>query len=176
MPFGGIWEDANFVHNMMHENVAPHHIPAAPVHGHVAPAAEDIIPDVNTPPQQSPVNQLLMDNIQPAIEAVEAFDAIHKVIGNLMEGLPDIPDLFEFLEHTSVEGAGFKLLDVVDGDNHEKKAFITIYTSSDPAPHQSSCTITEIEDSNDSNSTENSLMTMLILMLWCLMMKTSLLM
>jgi hypothetical protein len=41
---------------MMHENVAPPHIPAAPAHGHVAPAApadENFIPEVNTPPQHS---------------------------------------------------------------------------------------------------------------------------
>jgi hypothetical protein len=66
LPFGGIWEDADFVHNMMHENVAPHHIPTAPAHGHVAPtapAAEDFIPEVNTPPQHSPGNQHMMDNI-----------------------------------------------------------------------------------------------------------------
>jgi hypothetical protein len=93
-----------------------------------------------------------MDNIQPAVEAMEAFDAIHKVIGNLMEGFPDIPDLFELLDHTSVDGAGFKLLDVVEGDIHEKKAFLTIYTSSTPVPHQSNYIITEIEDDNSSST------------------------
>jgi hypothetical protein len=77
----------------------------------------------------------MMDNIQPAIEAMEAFDAIHKVIGNLMEGFHDIHVLHELLEHTSVGGAGFKLLDVVEGDIYEKKAIFTIYTSSVPAPH-----------------------------------------
>jgi hypothetical protein len=44
---------------MMHENVAPRHIPVAPAHGHVAPtkpAADDFIPEVNTPPQHSPDN------------------------------------------------------------------------------------------------------------------------
>jgi hypothetical protein len=88
LPFGGIWEDADYVHNMM-QDVAPPHIPAAPVHGHVAPAApadEDHIPVMNTPRQHSPGNQHMMDDIQPAMEAMEAFDAIHKVIGNLMEG------------------------------------------------------------------------------------------
>jgi hypothetical protein len=135
---------------MMQENVAPPHIPAAPAHGHVAPAAEDFIPEVNTPPQHSPGNQHMMDNIQPAIEAMEAFDAIHKVIGNLMEGFHGIPDILELLEHTSVDGAGFKLLDVVEGDIHEKKAIFTIYTSSDPPPHQSKCCISKIEEDNNS--------------------------
>jgi hypothetical protein len=49
-----------------------------------------------------------MDNIQPAIEAMEAFDAIRKVLGNLMDGrtdgLPDIPKLLEYLDHVSVNG------------------------------------------------------------------------
>jgi hypothetical protein len=96
-----------------------------------------------------------MDNIHPAIEAMEAFDAIHKVLGNLMEGLPDIPNLLEYLDHISVDGVGFKLLDVVDGDTHEKKGFLTIYSSADPILHQSSCTITELEE-NESNTTESS--------------------
>jgi hypothetical protein len=48
---------------MMQENVAPPHIPTAPAHGHVAPAAEDFIPEVNTPPQHSPGNEHMMDNI-----------------------------------------------------------------------------------------------------------------
>jgi hypothetical protein len=155
LPIGGISEDANFFHNMMQENVGPPHIPASPAHGHVvpaAPAAEDFVPEVNTPPQHSPVNQHMMDNIQPAIEAMEAFDAIHKVIGNLMEGFHDIPVLFELLEHTSVDGAGFKLLDVVEGDTHEKKAIFTIYTSSVLAPHQSKCIISKIEDDNSSST------------------------
>jgi hypothetical protein len=150
MPFGGIWEDADFVHNMMQEIVAPPHIPTAPAHGHVAPAAEDFIPEVNTPPQHSPGNQHMMDNIQPTIEAMEAFDAIHKAIGNLMEGFHDIPAMLELLEHTSVDGAGFKLMDVVEGDIHEKKAIFTIYTSSGPSPHQSKCFISEIEEDNSS--------------------------
>jgi hypothetical protein len=46
LPFGGIWEDAAFEHNMMNEIVAPPHIPTAPAHGHVAPAAGDNIPDI----------------------------------------------------------------------------------------------------------------------------------
>jgi hypothetical protein len=148
LPFGGIWEDADFVHNMIQENVAPPHIPATPAHGHFAPSVEDFIPEVNTPPQHSPGNQHMMDNIQPAIEAMEAFDAIHKVIGNLMEGFHDIPAMLELLEHTSVDG--FKLLDVVEGDIHEKKAIFTIYTSSGPAPHKSKCFIFEIEEDNSS--------------------------
>jgi hypothetical protein len=138
---------------MMQENVAPPHIPAAPAHGHVAPAApaaEDFIPEVNTPPQHSPGNQHMMDNIQPAIEAMEAFDAIHKAIGNLMEGFHDIPAMLELLEHTFVDGAGFKLMDVVEGDIHEKKAIFTIYTSFGPSPHQSKCFISKIEEDNSS--------------------------
>jgi hypothetical protein len=83
---------------------------------------------------------------------MEAFDAIHKVIGNLMEGFHDIPAMLELLEHTSIDGAGFKLLDVVEGNIHEKKAIFTIYTSSDPAPHQSKYFITEIEEDNNSFS------------------------
>jgi hypothetical protein len=86
----------------------------------------------------------MMENLQPAIEAMEAFDAIHKLIGNLMEGFHDIPAMLELLEHSSVDGAGFKLLDVVEGDIHEKKAIFTIYTSSDPEPRQSKCIISEI--------------------------------
>jgi hypothetical protein len=155
LPFGGIWEDADFVHNMMHENATQPHIPATPAHGHVAPAApadENFIPEVNTPPQHSPGNQHMMENLQPAIEAMEAFDAIHKVIGNLMEGFHDIPAMLELLEHSSVDGASFKLLDVVEGDIHEKKAIFTIYTSSDPEPHQSKCIISEIEEDTSSFS------------------------
>jgi hypothetical protein len=109
----------------MMQDVAPPHIPAAPVNGHAAPAApadEDHIPVMNTPPQHSPGNHHILEDIQPAVEAMEAFDAIHKVIGNLMEGFHEIPSLIEMMEHTSVDGAGFKLLDVVDGESHEKKA------------------------------------------------------
>jgi hypothetical protein len=97
----------------------------------------------------------MMDNIQPAVEAMEAFDAIHKVIGNLMEGFHDIPAMLEMMEHTSIDGASFKLLDVVDGDNHEKKAIFTIYTSSIPPLHQSKCYISELEEDN-SSFTESS--------------------
>jgi hypothetical protein len=157
LPFGGIWEDADFVHNMM-QDVAPPHIHAAPVNGHAAPAApadEDHIHVMNTPPQHSPGNHHILDDIQPAVEAMEAFDAIHKVIGNLMEGFHEIPSLIEMMEHTSVDGAGFKLLDVVDGENHEKKAIFTIYTSSSPPIHQSKCCITELEEDN-SSCTESS--------------------
>jgi hypothetical protein len=64
----------------------------------------------------------------------------------------DIPAMLELLEHSSVDGAGFKLLDVVDGDIHEKKAIFTIYTSADPEPHQSKCIISEIEDDTSSLS------------------------
>jgi hypothetical protein len=94
----------------------------------------------------------MMDNIQPAIESMEAFDAIHKVIGNLMKGFHDLPAMLELLEHTYFDGAGFKLLDVVEGDIHEKKALFTIYTSSDTAPQQSKCFITEIEEDSSSFS------------------------
>jgi hypothetical protein len=110
---------------------------------------------MNTPPQHSPSIHHILDDIQPAVEAMEAFDAIHKVIGNLMEGFHDIPSLIEMMEHTSVDGAGFKLLDVVDGDNHEKKAVFTIYTSSIPPLHQSKCCITKLEEEN-SSCTESS--------------------
>jgi hypothetical protein len=157
LPFGGIWEDADFVHNMMHD-VAPPHVPAAPVHGHAAPAAPadvDHIPVMNTPPQNSPDNNPILEDFQPAVEAMEAFDAIHRVIGNLMEGFHEIPSLIEMMEHTSVDGAGFKLLEVVDGENHEKKAIFTIYTSSSPPLHQSKCCITELEEDN-SSYTESS--------------------
>jgi hypothetical protein len=83
---------------------------------------------------------------------MEAFDAIHKIIGNLMEGFHDIPAILELLEHSSVDGAGFKLLDVVDGEIHEKKAIFTIYTSANPEPLQSKCIISEIEDDTSSLS------------------------
>jgi hypothetical protein len=45
----------------------------------------------------------MMENLQPAIEAMEAFDAIHKVIGNLMEGFHDIPAMLELLCHGNLE-------------------------------------------------------------------------
>jgi hypothetical protein len=63
-----------------------------------------------------------------------------------MEGFHDIPALLELLKHTSIDGAGFKLLDVVEGDIHEKRQF----SPSGPAPHQSKCFISEIEDDNSS--------------------------
>jgi hypothetical protein len=69
-----------------------------------------------------------------------------------MEGFHDIPAMLELQEHSSVDGAGFKLLDVVEGDIHEKKALFTIYTSADPEPHQSKCIISEIEDDTSSLS------------------------
>jgi hypothetical protein len=60
LPFGGIWDDANFVHD------------APPADQHVQ--APDI-PMVNTPPQATPAA-----DIQPMIEAVDSFDALHAMV------------------------------------------------------------------------------------------------
>jgi hypothetical protein len=137
---------------MMQENDAPHHVLAAP-------AAEDVVPEVHTHPQHSHVNPLLQDNIQPAIEVVETYYAIHKVLGNVMNGLPDILNSIGSVTVTGA-GVGYKLLDVVEGNIYGKKGILTIFTTSKVMIHPSSCTLTEIYD-NDISSSDFNVVTIL---------------
>jgi hypothetical protein len=60
LPFGGIWDDADFVHD----------VPPADQH---VQAPE--IPMVNTPPQAAPAA-----DIQPMIEVVDSFNALHVMV------------------------------------------------------------------------------------------------
>jgi hypothetical protein len=82
-------------------------------------------------------------NLQPAIEAIDAFIAMHNLIGDIITNLPDI--LVE-LNDESVTGACFKLMEVDGPQGREKKGLITVFSEVAPMPLTSCCTITELQD------------------------------
>jgi hypothetical protein len=162
LPFDGIWNDADFVEHGDQDvninNVAPNLNNAAANPGHVAPAAAaaavagNEIPIINTPPQ-SPHAQGGAHNLQPAIEAMESFNAMHNLVNDIITNLPSAIDK---LDMENISGASFKLLDVSDEIGSEKKAMITIY-SVQPAEFQSSqCIIQEIEEEHTDETSEFS--------------------
>jgi hypothetical protein len=155
LPFGGIWEDAEFHQNNIHENIIHHAAPADNAgHGNAAPAA-DGEPILHTPPQSPQEPQLNNLNLQPAIEATDAFIAMHNMIGDIITNLPDI---VENIQDEQIAGACFKLMTVDGPDGQEKKGVITIFTESLPAPLSSSCSITELPEDHDcvNDSEQNS--------------------
>jgi hypothetical protein len=146
LPFGGIWEDAEFHQNNVHENIIHHAAPADNAgHGNAAPAA-DGEPILHTPPQspQEPHQNNL--NLQPAIEATDAFIAMHNMIGDIITNLPDI---VETLQDDQISGACFKLVTVDGPEGQEKKGIITVFTESPPLPFTNSCTITDLPEDFD---------------------------
>jgi hypothetical protein len=130
LPFGGIWNDADFVEHGDQEdnnnNVAPNLNNAAVNPGHAAPAAaaDNHVPPINTPPQ-SPQAHGAASNLQPAIEAMESFNAMHNLVNDIITNLPSAIDK---LDMENISGASFKLLDVSDEIGSEKKAMVTIYS------------------------------------------------
>jgi hypothetical protein len=94
LPFGGIWNDDDFV---VHENqdnnnnnAAPNQNFAAPNHGHAAPASaagDNGVPAINTPPQSPPAHGIIQ-NLQPTIDAMESFNAMHNLMNDIITNFP----------------------------------------------------------------------------------------
>jgi hypothetical protein len=80
----------NFIRMLTKTTLFHHAVPAQNAgHGNAAPAAKGE-PMIHTP-RESPreINQNNM-NLQPAIEATDAFIAMHNLIGDIITNLPDI--------------------------------------------------------------------------------------
>jgi hypothetical protein len=157
LPFGGIWNDADFVEHGDQEdnnnNVAPNLNNAAVNPGHVVPAAaaaDNHVPRINTPPQ-SPQAHGAAQNLQPAIEAMESFNAMHNLVNDIITNLPSA---IVKLDMENISGASFKLLDVSNEIGSEKKAMITIYSVHPGDFQPSKCIIQEIEEEHNDETSE----------------------
>jgi hypothetical protein len=126
LPFGGIWEDADFVHD------------APPADQHVQ--APDI-PMVNTPPQAAPAT-----DIQPMIEEVDSFNALHTMFQNVLDKAPDI---LNAINPTVITGAKIEIVDVGNGENSERKCMLRIFVVTAAPKEASSVSITEISEPQD---------------------------
>jgi hypothetical protein len=94
------------------------------MHGNVAHATGDGDHVLRTPPQIPHATGHNHNILQPSIDAMDAFTAIHNM-GDLMNGIPNI---INNLEMETIIGAKFQLLDVPDVAGDEKKCFITIFS------------------------------------------------
>jgi hypothetical protein len=125
LPFGGIW-DADFVHDV------------PPAEQHVQ-APE--IPMVNTPPQAAPAA-----DIQPMIEAVDSFNALHAMVQNVLDKAPEI---LNAINPTVITGAKVEFVDVGNGANSERKCMLRIFAVTAAPKESSSVSITEISEPDD---------------------------
>jgi hypothetical protein len=123
LPFGGIWDDADFVHDV------------PPAEQHVQ-APE--IPMVNTPPQATPAA-----DIQPMIEAVDSFNTLHAMVQNVLDKAPEI---LNAINPTVITGAKVEFVDVGNGANLERKCMLRIFAVTAAPKETSSVSITEIPD------------------------------
>jgi hypothetical protein len=89
LPFGGVWEDVADGIFAKHKNIAPnaHHV--ASNEANVAPAAQGK-PMLHTPPQSPPGHHNNAHGIQPVIDDTDAFTAIHKMMTDIMQNLPNV--------------------------------------------------------------------------------------
>uniref|UniRef100_A0ACD5XZP2 Uncharacterized protein n=1 Tax=Avena sativa TaxID=4498 RepID=A0ACD5XZP2_AVESA len=142
-PFGGHWDD------MVHDHVPEEPANAAPVipnvvipFGNAAPAA-DIEPMIATPPQLSPAHADHMAELEPMMDAVDSFNAIHGLLTDLVKnahttlGNTDI---------SCVHGAGFQILDVDTEHGKQRKCLLKLYATAPHVPASSTVCITEISD------------------------------
>jgi hypothetical protein len=113
LPFGGVWEDADFPDIAALAAHAPHAQNVAPNAHNVAPAAEDE-PVIQTPPQSPPVHHLNTHDLQPAIEAADSFSAMHRLMTDIMQNALVI---LEQLNPEQVNAMIVQLVDVHDGVN-----------------------------------------------------------
>jgi hypothetical protein len=126
LPFGGIWEDADYVHDAPH---ADQHV------------QEPDIPMVNTPPHATPAA-----DIQPMIEAVDSFNALHIMVQNVLDKAPDI---LNAINPTVITGAKIEFVDVDNSKNLETKCMLRIFAVTAAPKETSSVSITEISEPED---------------------------
>jgi hypothetical protein len=148
IPFGGIWDDLVDGNNHMGENVAPNMGNAAPA-GHAAPAA-DGEPMVHTPPQDNAQNN---NEVEAAVEAVDAISAFHKMLTDV---LATFPDALDKLSDDNVTGARIQMVDVSADGYAERKCIVTVFTAQEPSIAKSSVTISEIYDTSEETSAGQS--------------------
>jgi hypothetical protein len=126
LTLGLTWEDADFVHD------------APPADQHVQ--APDI-PMVNTPPQAAPAA-----DIQPMIEVVDSFNALHSMVQNVLDKAHDI---LNAINPTVITGAKVEFVDVGNGDNSERKCMLRIFAVTAAPKEASYVSITEISEPDD---------------------------
>jgi hypothetical protein len=150
LPFGGIWEDADFHDAAVPAANEPHaHNNAAPINHNAAPAAEED-PIIHTPPQSPPVHHHNAHDLQPAIEAADSFTAMHKLVFDIMQ---NASVFMEQLNHDQINAMRVQLVNVHYGVNIQKKSVLTIYTSAESVAPKHTCTITELPDYDSSTET-----------------------
>ena len=132
----------------MGENVAPNMGNAAPA-GHAAPAA-DGEPMVHTPPQDNAQNN---NEVEAAVEAVDAISAFHKMLTDV---LATFPDALDKLSDDNVTGARIQMVDVSADGYAERKCIVTVFTAHEPSIAKSSVTISEIYDTSEETSAGQS--------------------
>jgi hypothetical protein len=121
LPFGGIWEDADFPDIAAPVAHAPHAQNVAPNAHNVAPAIE-YAPVIQTPPQSPPMHHHNAHDLQPAIEAVDSFSAMHRLMADIMHNAPIILDQ---LNPEQVNAMRVQIVDLHDGVNVQKKSVLT---------------------------------------------------
>jgi hypothetical protein len=146
IPFGGIWDDLVHENNEMQDNVAPNHGNVAPG-GNAAPAA-DGEPMVHTPPQAS-VQSNHNQDIEPAVEAVDALAAYHSMLTDV---LSTFPDALGKLGNENVTGARIQMIDVTAEGYSERKCVVIVFTAQQAPANKSSIIISEIYDSQATTS------------------------
>jgi hypothetical protein len=143
IPFGGIWDDLVHENNDMQDNVAPNQGNIAPG-GNAAPAA-DGEPMVHTPPQAS-VQSNHNQDIEPAVEAVDALAAYHSMLTDV---LSTFPDALGKLGNENVTGARIQMIDVTAEEYSERKCVVTVFTAQQAPANEFSVIISEIYDNQD---------------------------
>jgi hypothetical protein len=149
LPFGGIWEDADFpdIAALAANDPPAHNV--APINHNVTPAAEEELV-IQTPPQSPPVHHHNAHDLQPAIEAADSFSAMHRLVSDIMHNAPVI---MEQLNPEQINAMRVQLVDVHDGVNVQKKSVLTIFTSANSATPKPTCTITEVPDYDSKTDT-----------------------
>ena len=132
-PFDGILHDADC------KDDTP---PAAPAAHHAPEDDHADIPMVHTPPQD-PENAHQDQPIQPAVEAADAFLALHDMMSKIITFAPSI---LKQLSGTNVVITRCQLINVDDAHGPIKKCLLTITTEAPPEPVISSVMISEVLD------------------------------
>jgi hypothetical protein len=132
----------------MQDNVAPNQGNVA--HGgNAAPAAAaDGEPMVHTPPQAFVQNSQNSHNqdIEPAVEAVDALAAYHSMLTDVLSAFPDA---LGKLGNENVTGARIQIIDVTAEEYSERKCVVTVFTAQQTPANESSVIISEIYDNQD---------------------------
>jgi hypothetical protein len=92
-------------------------------------------------------------NLQPAIDAMDSFNAMHNLVNDIIINLPSAIDK---LDLENITGASFKLLYVSYAIGSEKKAMITIYSVLPGDIQPSKCSIQEIVEDQSDESAEST--------------------